>query len=39
VYDDTKKIKYGLDVVDNSLDEDLAYQFKLPFDKNIKTDY
>jgi sterol desaturase/sphingolipid hydroxylase (fatty acid hydroxylase superfamily) len=39
VYDDNKKIKYGLDVVDNSRDEDLVYQFKLPFDKNIKTDY
>lgn len=39
VYDDTAKIRYGLDVLDDSTDEDLAYQFKLPFDKTIKTDY
>jgi sterol desaturase/sphingolipid hydroxylase (fatty acid hydroxylase superfamily) len=39
VYGDTSKIHYGLDVVDNTKDEDIAYQFKLPFDKNIKTDY
>ena len=39
VYDDPSKIKYGLDVVDNSKSEDLSYQLKLPFDKSIKTDY
>ncbi len=39
VYDDTKKIRYGLDVLDDKKDEDIAYQFKLPFDKSIKTDY
>lgn len=39
VYDDPRKVKYGLDVVDNSRDNDLAYQFKLPFDKGVKTDY
>lgn len=39
VYDDPSKIKYGLDVVDNSRSEDLAYQIKLPFNKDIKTDY
>jgi sterol desaturase/sphingolipid hydroxylase (fatty acid hydroxylase superfamily) len=39
VYGDTSKIHYGLDVVDNTKDEDIAYQFKLPFDRNIKTDY
>lgn len=39
VYDDPKKVKYGLDVVDGSKDENIAYQFKLPFDKSIKTDY
>jgi sterol desaturase/sphingolipid hydroxylase (fatty acid hydroxylase superfamily) len=39
VYDDPKKIKYGLDVVDASKDEDIGYQFKLPFDRTIKTDY
>lgn len=39
VYDDTKKIKYGLDVLDGKLDEDVVYQFKVPFDKTIKTDF
>lgn len=39
VYDDPQKIIYGLDVVDNERDEDVVYQFKIPFDKNIKTDY
>lgn len=39
VYDDPLKIKYGLDVVDNSKSADLAYQLKLPFNKDIKTDY
>jgi sterol desaturase/sphingolipid hydroxylase (fatty acid hydroxylase superfamily) len=39
VYDDPRKIRYGLDVLDDDLDENVAYQFKIPFDKNIKTDY
>lgn len=39
VYDDPKKIKYGLDVLEDSTDENVAYQFKIPFDNNIKTDY
>ncbi|MGI9545316.1 MAG: sterol desaturase family protein [Cyclobacteriaceae bacterium] len=39
VYDNPKKIVYGLDVLDEKLDEDVGYQFKVPFDKNIKTDY
>jgi len=39
VYDDPSKIKYGLDVVDNSKSNDLEYQIKLPFNKDIKTDY
>jgi sterol desaturase/sphingolipid hydroxylase (fatty acid hydroxylase superfamily) len=39
VYDDPSKIKYGLDVADNSKSNDLEYQLKLPFDKSIKTDY
>ena len=38
-YEDPRKLKYGLDVLDGKNDEDLAYQFKLPFDKTIKTDY
>ena len=37
VYDDPTKIKYGLDVVDNSRSDDLGYQLGLPFNKNIKT--
>ncbi len=39
VYDDPKKVKYGLDVLDDSLDENIGYQFKVPFDNTIKTDY
>ena len=39
VYDDPKKIRYGLDVLDDSLDENVLYQFKVPFDNTIKTDY
>lgn len=39
VYDDPRKVIYGLDVVDNSRDGDVAYQMKLPFDKSVKTDY
>jgi sterol desaturase/sphingolipid hydroxylase (fatty acid hydroxylase superfamily) len=39
VYDDPKKIVYGLDVLEGKDDENLSYQFKLPFDKGIKTDY
>ena len=39
VYDDPKKIKYGLDVLADNLDEDIIYQLKVPFDKSIKTDY
>lgn len=39
VYDNPKKVIYGLDVLDGKLDEDVAYQFKVPFDNTIKTDY
>lgn len=39
VYDDPRKIRYGVDVLDDSLDESVGYQFKVPFDKGIKTDY
>jgi sterol desaturase/sphingolipid hydroxylase (fatty acid hydroxylase superfamily) len=38
VHDDPKKVQYGLDVLDDSTSGDLMYQFKLPFDKSIKTD-
>ncbi|MEQ9412928.1 MAG: sterol desaturase family protein [Cyclobacteriaceae bacterium] len=39
VYDDPRKIKYGLDVVDETRDEDISYQLGLPLDKTVKTDY
>ena len=39
VYDDPHKITYGLDVLNPSTDEDVWFQFKIPFDKNVKTDY
>jgi sterol desaturase/sphingolipid hydroxylase (fatty acid hydroxylase superfamily) len=39
VYDDPKKVKYGLDVLQDELDQNVAYQMKIPFDKRIKTDY
>ena len=39
VYEDPKNLRYGLDVLDDSTDENLAYQLKIPFDKTIKTDY
>jgi len=38
-YTDPKQLKYGLDVLDDKTDESLGYQLKLPFNKNIKTDY
>lgn len=39
VYADVDEIRYGLDVVEDDKSGDVLYQFKLPFDKNIKTDY
>lgn len=39
VYDDPHKVKYGLDVLDDSRSADLGYQFKVPFDQSIETDY
>ena len=38
-YDDPKNLRYGLDVLDDQKDEQLGYQFRIPFDKTIKTDY
>lgn len=35
-YDDPSKVVYGLDIVDESRDQDIMYQFKLPFDKSVK---
>lgn len=39
VYEDTSKIKYGLDVLEENgnRDEDVLYQFVLPFDKKVKS--
>lgn len=39
VYDNPKAVQYGLDVLDDQTSNDLMYQLKVPFDKNIKTDY
>lgn len=39
VYDDPKKIIYGLDVLDGKMDENIGYQLKLPLNNKIKTDY
>lgn len=39
VYDDPKKVVYGLDTLDGSKDQSIGYQLYIPFDKNVKTDY
>lgn len=39
VYVDPKLLHYGLDVLDERNDERLGYQFGIPFDNTIKTDY
>lgn len=39
VYEDPRKIEYGLDVLDGQKDSDIGYQLKVPFDGSIKTDY
>lgn len=39
VYEDPRKIEYGLDVLDGNLDSNIGYQLKIPLDKSIKTDY
>ena len=38
-YTPIENIRYGLDVLDDSTDESIAYQLKVPFDKSVKTDY
>jgi len=35
VYDDVNKIKYGIDTLDDKLDENIGFQMKLPFDYRI----
>lgn len=39
VIDDPKKVHYGVDVLEDKHAQDAMYQLKVPFDKNIKTDY
>lgn len=39
VYDNPKKVRYGVDVLEDELSENIMYQLKIPFDKSIKTDY
>ena len=34
-----ENLRYGLDVLDDSTDQSIAYQLKVPFDKSVKTDY
>lgn len=38
VYGDPRKVRYGLDVLEDQRDSDVAYQFQIPFDRTIKTD-
>lgn len=37
VYDDPKKIVYGVDIADHMDDEDLMVQLKIPFNKKVKS--
>ena len=37
VYDDTKKIKYGIDIVSDETSNNLGYQLGIPFNSKIKT--
>jgi len=37
VYDDPQKVTYGLDILDDSKDQDILYQLSVPFDKSIKS--
>ena len=39
VIEDPEKVVYGLDVLEDSTAQNLGFQFKIPFNKNIKTDY
>lgn len=38
-YTPIEEVKYGLDVLDGSKDENLPFQLKIPFDSKVKTDY
>lgn len=37
VYDDTKKIRYGIDTLDDKYANNVRYQLRIPFDKNIEV--
>jgi sterol desaturase/sphingolipid hydroxylase (fatty acid hydroxylase superfamily) len=37
VYDDTRKIHYGIDTLDDSLDENISFQMKVPFDLSVQV--
>ena len=38
-YTDPANLRYGLDVLEDKTYENIGYQFRLPFDKTVKTDY
>lgn len=35
VYGDPRTVRYGLDTLDDATDEDLAFQFRMPFDRSV----
>lgn len=37
VYDDTKKIRYGIDTLEDKYANDVGYQLRIPFDKKIQV--
>jgi sterol desaturase/sphingolipid hydroxylase (fatty acid hydroxylase superfamily) len=37
VYDDTKKIRYGIDTLSDELDENVGFQMKLPFNHAVQV--
>lgn len=37
VYEETSKIRYGIDTLDDSQDENIAFQLKVPFNHNIQV--
>ncbi len=39
VMDDPRKVRYGLDVLPDDQSSNLKYQFQVPFDNSVKTDY
>lgn len=38
IFGDATQVKYGLDILSDDKASDVLYQFKVPFDKSIKTD-